>query len=70
MAGGDPRALGPVVTAWALWPPRLGTMTSDDEKDPPVPADVEGAAKRIHRSQVAEESDANAHEAPTEDPGN
>jgi hypothetical protein len=34
-------------------------MTSDDEKDPPVPAHLEGAPKRIHRKQVAEEPDAN-----------
>ncbi|MET1064104.1 MAG: hypothetical protein ABWX85_03965 [Arthrobacter sp.] len=35
-------------------------MTSDDEKDPPVPADLEGAAKRVHRVQVADEKDAEA----------
>ena len=32
-------------------------MKSDDEKDPPVPADLEGAPKRIHR-----EKDAESHE--------
>ena len=42
-------------------------MTSD-EKDPPVPADLEGAPKRIHRKQVAEESDANDHEAHADEP--
>jgi hypothetical protein len=41
-------------------------MTSDDEKDPPVPADLEGAAKRIrHRGQVTEEYD---HEALADEP--
>ncbi|MCU1518481.1 MAG: hypothetical protein JWQ75_3202 [Pseudarthrobacter sp.] len=43
-------------------------MTSDDEKDPPVPADVEGAAQRIRHKQAAEESDANDHEAQPVEP--
>ena len=40
----------------------MGFMTSDDEKDPPVPADLVGAPKRIHRDQTADE-----HEAPAEE---
>ena len=32
-------------------------MTSDDEKDPPVPADLEGAAKSIHRAQVEKDKE-------------
>lgn len=40
-------------------------MTSDEEKDPPVPADLEGAAKRFHRVQVPDERD---HEAPEGEP--
>ena len=43
-------------------------MTSDDEKDPPVPADLEGAAKRVHRVQVADENDANDPEALADKP--
>jgi hypothetical protein len=44
-------------------------MTSDDEKDPPVPADLEGAAKRIrHRGKVEEEHDSEDHEAPADEP--
>ena len=45
-------------------------MRSDDEKDPPVPADLEGAPKRIHRNHVAKDSDADTHQAPTEEPDN
>jgi len=26
-------------------------MSSDDEKDPPVPGDLVGASKRVHRDQ-------------------
>jgi hypothetical protein len=40
-------------------------MRSDDEKDPPVPADLEGAAKRIHRTEVVEDKD---HEPPADEP--
>ncbi|WP_258073809.1 hypothetical protein [Arthrobacter sp. Y81] len=40
-------------------------MTSDEEKDPPVPADLEDSAKRVHHVQVAEERD---HEAPADEP--
>lgn len=43
-------------------------MTSDDEKDPPVPADLEGAAKRVHRAQVAEKHDSYDHEAGADEP--
>jgi hypothetical protein len=43
-------------------------MTSDDEKDPPVPADLEGAAQRVHRVQVADEKDANGPEAQADEP--
>jgi hypothetical protein len=42
----------------------LDAMMADEEKDPPVPADLEGAAKRIHRDPVTEEHD---HEALAED---
>ncbi|MCT9627223.1 hypothetical protein HWD94_19175 [Pseudarthrobacter equi] len=38
-------------------------MTSDDEKDPPVPANLEGAAKHIHPDQVLEEHVPYDHEA-------
>jgi hypothetical protein len=40
-------------------------MSTDEEKDPPVPADLEGAAKRIHRDQAAEKYD---HGAVAEEP--
>jgi hypothetical protein len=43
-------------------------MTSDDEKDPPVPADLEGASKRIHRDQGAEEHDRHDHEELEDEP--
>ncbi|MFJ5692853.1 hypothetical protein ACIP9X_03240 [Arthrobacter sp. NPDC093125] len=32
-------------------------MSSDDEKDPPVPAGLVDAPKRIHREQVAQKYD-------------
>ncbi|MFD1240835.1 hypothetical protein [Arthrobacter ulcerisalmonis] len=32
-------------------------MASDEEKDPPVPADLANASKRIHRVEVEEEHD-------------
>lgn len=33
-------------------------MTADDEKDPPVPADVEGAVlRRVHDGQVLPDPD-------------
>ncbi|WP_272910874.1 hypothetical protein [Arthrobacter sp. FW306-05-C] len=38
-------------------------MTSDDEKDPPVPADLVDAAKRIHYKQAPENNDAFDDEA-------
>jgi hypothetical protein len=37
-------------------------MASDDEKDPPVPADLVGAPKRIRRDRVVKESDRSDHE--------
>ena len=37
-------------------------MASDDEKDPPVPADLVGAPKRIHHDRVAGEPDRRDHE--------
>jgi hypothetical protein len=43
-------------------------MTSGDEKDPPVSADLEGAAQRVHRVQVADENDASVPEALAEEP--
>ncbi|MET1021408.1 MAG: hypothetical protein ABWX69_04320 [Arthrobacter sp.] len=43
-------------------------MTSDDEKDPPVPADLEDAAKRVHRVRVADENDAKNAEALADEP--
>jgi hypothetical protein len=43
-------------------------MTSDDEKDPPVPADLVGAPKRIHRERVAEEDDRSGRKTPAEEP--
>jgi hypothetical protein len=43
-------------------------MTSDDEKDPPVPADLEGAAQRVRRVQVADEDDANVTETLADEP--
>lgn len=42
-------------------------MTSD-EKDPPVPGDLVGAAKRTHRNQVAEEYDLSDHETLADEP--
>jgi hypothetical protein len=47
---------------------RLGTMTSDDEKDPPVPAHLEGAPKRIRHVQGAEEQDLDDHETLADEP--
>jgi hypothetical protein len=44
-------------------------MTSDEEKDPPVPADVDGATpRRVRRDQIAEEHDPNGHEPPADEP--
>jgi hypothetical protein len=43
-------------------------MASDDEKDPPVPAHLAGAAKRIHRDKAADEHDPNDHEALADKP--
>ncbi|WP_426226641.1 hypothetical protein [Pseudarthrobacter sp. DSP2-3-2b1] len=44
-------------------------MTADDEKDPPVPADVEGASlRRVHDGHVEEEPDPNDHETPAHQP--
>ncbi|NUT73284.1 hypothetical protein [Pseudarthrobacter sp. C4D7] len=38
-------------------------MTRDYEKDPPVPADLVGAPKRIHPEQTADDNDAFDEEA-------
>lgn len=43
-------------------------MSSDDEKDPPVPADLVGAPKRIHRDEVADELERSDHENPADGP--
>lgn len=43
-------------------------MTSDDEKDPPVPADLDDAANRIHRNKAAADRDAHDNPAPAEEP--
>jgi len=43
-------------------------MTSDEEKDPPVPAHLVDAPKRIHRDQVAGEHDRPDHAAPADEP--
>jgi len=43
-------------------------MTSDCEKDPPVPADLAGASNRIHRDQVAEEHDPYDRDALSDEP--
>ncbi|WP_190243059.1 hypothetical protein [Arthrobacter globiformis] len=43
-------------------------MSSDDEKDPPVPADLVDAPKRIHREQVAQNNDGSNREALADDP--
>ena len=43
-------------------------MTSDDEKDPPVPADLVGAPKRIHHDRVAGEKDRSDRTSPAEEP--
>jgi hypothetical protein len=42
-------------------------MSSDDDKDPPVPADLEGAAKRVHRVKAADENDAKDSEGVTKE---
>jgi hypothetical protein len=47
----------------------MGFMSSDDEKDPPVPAHLVGATERVHRDQAADKQDAVDHEAPAEQPG-
>ena len=40
--------------------PRIWAMTSDEEKDPPVPSYLEGISlKRVHDDQGAEEHDTN-----------
>lgn len=38
-------------------------MTSDDEKDPPVPADLVDAPKRIHHEPASENNAASDDEA-------
>jgi hypothetical protein len=43
-------------------------MTSDEEKDPPVPADLVDAPKRIHRDQDAKEHDRPDHAALADEP--
>ena len=40
-------------------------MTSDEEKDPPVPSYLEGVSlKRVHNGPAADEDDADDTEAP------
>jgi hypothetical protein len=46
----------------------MSLMTSGDEKDTPVPADLVGAPRRIHRNQLAEEDDRTGHEALADNP--
>jgi hypothetical protein len=48
----------------------MGFMASDDEKDPPVPAHLAGAAKRVHRDNTAAEQDPDDHKAPVDKPNN
>jgi hypothetical protein len=43
-------------------------MKSDDEKDPPVPAYLEGAPERIRHVQAAEEQDPDDHETLADEP--
>ncbi|WP_157365146.1 hypothetical protein [Arthrobacter sp. QXT-31] len=43
-------------------------MTADDEKDPPVPADLVGAPQRVRRDQVAEDEDQPVRKAPADEP--
>ncbi|MFD7545074.1 hypothetical protein [Pseudarthrobacter sp. NPDC059871] len=43
-------------------------MTSDEEKDPPVPGDLVGASKRIHRVQPRETGDGSDREVPADKP--
>ena len=43
-------------------------MTSSEEKDPPVPADLEGAPQRIHRDQSAGEHGPDDREALADEP--
>ncbi|WP_172411821.1 hypothetical protein [Arthrobacter globiformis] len=43
-------------------------MTSGDEKDPPVPADLVGAPRRIRREQGAEADDRSDQEDLVDDP--
>lgn len=42
-------------------------MTSDDEKDPPVPADLVDAPKRIHRWPASENDPHSDGEAPADE---
>jgi hypothetical protein len=46
----------------------MSLMTSDDEKDPPVPADLVEAPKRIHRVRNAEEYDRSGRKTSAEEP--
>jgi hypothetical protein len=48
--------------------PRMSLMTSDDEKDPPVPADLVEAPKRIRRDRNAEDYDRSGRKASAEKP--
>jgi hypothetical protein len=45
----------------------MSLVTTDDEKDPPVPADLVDAPKRIHRDQVAEEHSRPDQAAPADE---
>lgn len=43
-------------------------MTSDDEKDPPVPADLVDAPERIHHKQTSGNNDPSDDEALPDEP--
>jgi hypothetical protein len=46
--------------------PRIWGMTSDEEKDPPVPSYLEGISlKRVHDGQVAKEHDTDDIDSPS-----
>lgn len=48
-----------VVRNWMLTAVYAGPMSRDEEKDPPVPADVEGKIpKKAHDGQVTSKHDA------------
>jgi hypothetical protein len=46
----------------------MSHMTSDDEKDPPVPADLVDAPKRIQHEQVVEKHDRPDHAGSADEP--